>query len=162
MIGVFVNVIIAVLKCHDQSSLKKKWFILILLPYTCSSSKDVKTGSEIGYEPGGRNQRRCHGGVLLIELLTMAYSVTFLQYSGKISPGIVLPTMDWALPHQSLIFKIIYISAYSLILCKWFLNKGSVLPHHFRLCQVDINLYFMAAEVIYPKINGDIIIFLND
>jgi hypothetical protein len=55
-------------------------------------------------EPGGKNWCRGLGGMLLNGLLLMACS-TFLTEPRITSPGMAPPTMDWALPHWSLIEK---------------------------------------------------------
>ena len=55
------------------------------------------------------------GGLLLTGLLSMACLACFLIDSWTISPGMVSPTMDWALPYQLLIKKMPFRPDYSLI-----------------------------------------------
>lgn len=73
-------------------------------------------------EPGGRNCRD-HGGLLLTNLLFHVCSA--LIEPRATSPGMVPPTTGWALPHQSLIKKMPYKLAYSLILWKHSLEVPS-------------------------------------
>ena len=54
-ITVLVRVTIAVMKHHDQGNLGKKGFIQLTLPYHCSSSKEVRTGTQTWQEPAGRS-----------------------------------------------------------------------------------------------------------
>jgi hypothetical protein len=51
----------------------------------------------------------------------MAYSAFFIE-TRTTSPGIAPPTMGWALPYQTLIKKVPYRLAYSLILWRYFIN----------------------------------------
>jgi hypothetical protein len=69
-----------------------------------------------GQEPGGRSWYRGHGGMLLTGLLIMACSPCSLKEIKATSPGMAWPTMGWAILHQSLIKKMPYRFAYSLIL----------------------------------------------
>jgi hypothetical protein len=50
---VSVRVTIAVTKHHDQNNLGRKGFIRLTLPHHCSSSKESRTGTQAGQEPGG-------------------------------------------------------------------------------------------------------------
>jgi hypothetical protein len=77
-----------------------------MLPQHGSSSKEVRTGTQAVYEPGGKSWSRSHTRVLLIGLLLMACLVFFLIEPKATSPGMAPPMMDWSLPHQSLIKKI--------------------------------------------------------
>jgi uncharacterized protein (DUF305 family) len=52
---VLVRVTSAVMKHHDQSNLRRKEFIQLMIPHHSSSSKEVRTGTQAGQEPGGRN-----------------------------------------------------------------------------------------------------------
>jgi hypothetical protein len=52
---VLLRVIIAVMKYHDQSNLGMKEFIQLILPYHCSSSEEVRTGTQTEQESGGRS-----------------------------------------------------------------------------------------------------------
>jgi hypothetical protein len=52
---VLVRVIIAVMKYHDQSNFGRKEFIQLIFPYHCSSSEEVRTGTQTGQESGVRS-----------------------------------------------------------------------------------------------------------
>jgi hypothetical protein len=52
--SVLIMVTVAAVKHHDQSKLRRKGFIWLTLPYYCSSSKEVRTRTQIGQEPGVR------------------------------------------------------------------------------------------------------------
>jgi hypothetical protein len=60
----------------------------------------------------------------------MAYSAFFLLKTQTISLGMALPTVGWALPHKSLIKKIPYRLAYSLIrlLCPADIRLANTIP----------------------------------
>jgi hypothetical protein len=94
-IFILVRVSIAVTKYYDQKNkLGRKGFIQHTLPYHCSSSKEVKTGTQTGQEPG-----------------TGADAEARKDAAGPrtISLGMAPPTMaGWPLPHQSLILKMHY------------------------------------------------------
>jgi hypothetical protein len=89
--------------------------------------------------PTGRNWQ-CHGGMLLTGFLITACSGCFLIQSWTASPGMAPPTMHWALPHQSLIKKMPYRFAFSLILQGHCLGWIFLLSDDFSLCQVDIKI----------------------
>lgn len=61
-----------------RSKLTKKGFLWLILPYCCSSSKEVRTRTEIGQELGGISWHRGHEEVLLPGVLRMACSASFL------------------------------------------------------------------------------------
>ena len=96
---------VTVMKQYDQSNVGRKEFTWLLLPHHYSLLKEVRTGTLTGQEPGGRSGCRGHGGVLLTDLLTMPSSTSFLVVPGTTSSGRAPPTMNWALPHQSLMKK---------------------------------------------------------
>lgn len=50
-----VVVVVVVMKHHVYSSLGRKGFIELTLPYHCSPPKEVRAGTQVGQEPGGRN-----------------------------------------------------------------------------------------------------------
>jgi hypothetical protein len=56
-------------------------------------TKEVRTGTHTGQEPGGTNGGRSHGGMLLIGLLPLACSACFLIEPKTTSPGVEPPTM---------------------------------------------------------------------
>lgn len=56
---------------------------------------------ELEEEPGSRNWNSSHGEMLLISLLSMAYSICFLIVVWTSWPGVTLFTIRCALPHQS-------------------------------------------------------------
>jgi hypothetical protein len=68
-------------------------FIQLTLPHCCLWPKEVRTGTHIGLEPGGRSWCRGHGGVLLTGLLPLACSACFLIEPRTTSLGMAPPTM---------------------------------------------------------------------
>jgi len=98
----------AVMKHHDQKQFGKKGFLCLILPYHCSSSKEVRTGTQTGQEPEGRGWGRGHGGMLFTSLLLMDCSAWFLIDPRTTSPGTAPPRVGWALPHQSLCSRILW------------------------------------------------------
>jgi hypothetical protein len=98
-----------------KSKLGRKGFSWFTLPQHNSPSKEVRTEIQTGQEPGGRGWCRGHGGELLTDLFPMACSAFFLIELRTTNPGLAPPTMVWVLPNQSLIKKILYRLAYSLI-----------------------------------------------
>ena len=93
---VFIWVSVAVMKHHEQSNLGRKGFLWLALPQHCSSSKEVKTGTQVGQEPGGRSSCRGNEGVLLTGLFPVAYSACVLIAPRPISPEMTPPTVGWA------------------------------------------------------------------
>ena len=65
--------------------------------------KEVRAGTQTGQECEGRSWCRGHGGVLPTDLLLMVCSVCFLTEPRTTSPGMVPPTVGWALIQQPLI-----------------------------------------------------------
>ena len=131
-------------ECYDEtpwpkSKLVRKEFIWLTPPHCCSSSKEVRTGTHTGQEPGGRSWYRSHGGVLLTGLLSMACSAwwfcfvlfvclfvfvlfCFLTQDHQPRDG----AMGWALPYWLLIKKMPYRLVSRQILGRHFLNWGSL------------------------------------
>ena len=89
-------------------------------PHCCSSPNEVRTGTQTGQDPGGRDR----GRMLLTDLFSVAYSACFL-----IEPRLSAPRWhhsQWAsgaLLHWSLTKK----TPYSWISWSHFLNWGSFL-----------------------------------
>ena len=53
---VLVRVTIAVMKHQDKkSNLEREGFVSFTVSYNCSSSKALRAGTHIGWEPGARN-----------------------------------------------------------------------------------------------------------
>jgi hypothetical protein len=52
---VIVRVTAAVMKHDDQSNLERKEFILLMIPYQNSSSKEVRARTQTWQEPGGKS-----------------------------------------------------------------------------------------------------------
>ena len=119
-------------------------FIWLALPYHCSSSKEVRTGTHTGQEPGGRSWYRGHGGLLFSGLLPRACLPACLENLEPQSQGWPHPhqSMGWALPlpHQSLIKKVLYRLVCSPVFWRHFLNRGSILSTGSSLCQMDRTL----------------------
>ena len=92
--------------------------------HCCSSLEEVRTGTQIEQDPGGRNWHRSHGGWASGDpayWLAFHGLLSLLSYRTQpASPGMAPPTMGWALPHQSQIGKM----PYSWISWRHFLNLG--------------------------------------
>ena len=101
-----------------------------------------KSGRELKQvrKPGVRSWCRGHEGVLLIGLLFTACSACFLVKPRATILGVLSLIIVWALPYQSLIKKMSYSLAYSLILWRHFLSGISLVSDDASLCQVDIKL----------------------
>lgn len=78
---------------------------------------DGKLGQEL--KAGAQGTGR--GGLLLIDLLLMAFSACFLLELRTTCPGVEPPTVSWALPYQLLIEKMLHRLAYCRILWRCFL-----------------------------------------
>lgn len=83
-----VLVLIVVMKHHDQSILTSTGFISLMPPHHSSSSKEIRTGIQIGQNLGIRSKCRGHGGLLLAGLLSW-----FTQSFFLIEPG--PPSQRW-------------------------------------------------------------------
>ena len=117
--------------CYDQTSkFGRKGFTLL---NSCSSLKEIRTGTHTGQEAGGRSWCRGHGGVLLTGLLPVACSTCFLIEPRTTRAGMTPPTMGWALPHWSVIEKM----PHSWVSWKHFLNWGPFLSDDSSLGQDD-------------------------
>jgi hypothetical protein len=55
MPAVLVKISIVVIKHHDQSNWRRKGFIWLTLPQHCSSSKEVRIGTQARQDPGNKN-----------------------------------------------------------------------------------------------------------
>jgi hypothetical protein len=53
--SVLVNITIALMKLHDQRNLRRKGFICLTSLYHSSSSKEVRTETQVKQKPGGRS-----------------------------------------------------------------------------------------------------------
>jgi hypothetical protein len=82
-----------------KGSLGRKGCISLPVIYKISSSKTVRAETQTGQEPGDCGWCRSHGEVLLTSLLPTVCCACFF-----IEPR---TTMGWALPHQSLIKKML-------------------------------------------------------
>lgn len=69
----------------------------------CSSSKEVRAGTQTGQEHGSRSWPRGHGEALLTGSLLIACSVCFHKEPRTASQGMAPPTRGCDLTHQSLI-----------------------------------------------------------
>ena len=70
-----------------KNKLGWKWFIQRILPHCSSSSKQDRTATQTGQDPGGRSWCRDQGGVLLTGLLLLICSACFLIESGPTPQG---------------------------------------------------------------------------
>ena len=105
------------MKHHDQSNPGRKGFIWLMLPHHGRKSRPNRAGAW-RQELMQRPWRGAAYWLALYDLLSL------LSYrTQNHSPGVATPTMGWALPHQSLVKKIHYRSAYSQILWRHFLNS---------------------------------------
>jgi len=79
------------MKHCDQSKLRRKAFIWLTLPYYCSSSKEVRTGTHTGQEPeAGADAEAMEGCCLLACSLWIAQPwLLFIDYQ----PRMASPTM---------------------------------------------------------------------
>jgi hypothetical protein len=93
-------------KNNDPRNLGRKGLIWFMLPHCGPLLKDVRAGTQPGKEPGGRNQYRSHGVVLLTGLLLLACSA-FLNNEEPATQTLP-PTNGWALSYQLLIKKMPY------------------------------------------------------
>lgn len=103
-ICVFVKVTIAVKKHCQQKDLGKERFYLPYIPYHCSSSMAVMTGTQEKTVQKLGDKFKCtgHGGV---KLAPHGLFVCFLIDFKTTSPEMASPIIVWPLPHQSLIEK---------------------------------------------------------
>ena len=114
----------------NKSNSGKKGYLACILSYHCSSSKELGAGTwrqELMQRPWR---------VLLTALLHMTWLSCFLTEPRTSSPGMAPPTIDQAVPHQSLMF---YRLACSGVLWRHFLSWGSLLSDDSSLFQVNIN-----------------------
>lgn len=74
-----------------RSNLGKKGFNSFTLPHRSSSSKEIKAGTQVRQEPGGRNWCRSRGGVLLPVMLPMVYPACFILAPMTTNPVVALP-----------------------------------------------------------------------
>lgn len=100
-----------------QCNLGREWFIFLTLPYNCSSQKSVRSGSKIGQQLEGRSW--C-GGLMLTGLLSKHFSPYFLMKLRTTTPGVEPLKMGWTHLHQTLISKMPYRFAHSLISLTFF------------------------------------------
>ena len=100
---------VTVKRHHDQNKLGRKRFIWRILPQQCPPLKEIRTETHWGWNLEAGADAEAMEGLFLIEPRTT-------------SPGIAPPPVGWALPRQSLIKKMPYRLAYSLILLKHFLS----------------------------------------
>lgn len=81
-----------------------------------------------------------HGGVQLIGLLLIACSACFLRAISTASPGMVPPSMGWAIPHQSVLKEIFHKLGDRAVRWGHILSWCPCSMNDSRLCQVDIKL----------------------
>jgi hypothetical protein len=110
-----LRVTIAVMKHHIQKHIveDRVYFIHSSLSLTVHHQKQWV------HEPGGRKWFSDCGGVLLTSLSSTVFSAWFTETRTS-SPGATPCMMSWVLSHQSLIRKMPYGLAYSLILWRPF------------------------------------------
>jgi hypothetical protein len=103
---------------YDEINLGGRGVIWLIL----SSSKEVRTGTQI--EQGPENKRCCrgHGGVLFTGWLPMDCLVCFLTESRTSMSEKITLTIGWVFSNLLRIKKMPYRFDYSLILWRHFLN----------------------------------------
>jgi len=77
--------------------LKKNRFIQLTLPHCCSSPKEVRSGTQAGQEAGA-DAEAMEGCYYWFASPEMLFSACFLIEPKTTSPGMIPPTMGWALP----------------------------------------------------------------
>lgn len=94
---ILVWAIISVMEHHDQNKFGRKGIICLIVSYHHLDKVRMVTHG------GTQRQEWCriYGGMLFTDLLPLACSVCFLIESRTTSPGVVPPTVDWTLSHQS-------------------------------------------------------------
>lgn len=125
------------IKCDEQKQLeeKKVYSTLYLVVHNLWKSGQEPPGKQ---EPGGRNGSGDHGRVLLSDLFFMACSVCFFLPSQMTSPGVVLPTGIWVLPHQSPMEKIHLSLAHKPISVGFCQLRFCFFSNDSSWCQVDL------------------------
>ena len=135
-LSVSVRVSIAALKHHDQEARcgGKSLLGLVTLQHCRSSLKKVRTEIQSSQDHENRSWWRDQKENLhacLPPIHNLLSPPSYRTQDGQ--PGMVPPTIHWALPHWSLNEKM----PYSWISWRHFLNWGSVLSDDSNLCQVD-------------------------
>ena len=134
LLSVLVRVSITATKNRDQeANWGRKGFIDLTLPY-CRSGWESSPAGTWGQELMHRPWR----GVAYW-LAPHGCSACFLIEPRTTSPGMTVPTMGWALPHQSLIRKCPICLPSACILWSHFLSWGSRLSDDSSLCHVGID-----------------------
>jgi hypothetical protein len=130
-----VRVTGAVMKHYGQSKLGRKGFIWLTVPYHCSASKEVRAGTQ-----QGRSWCRGHAGGAAYWRDSHSLIHCSLMEPRTISPGMAPPTVDWALPNQSVIKKMSRRLASSLIFHRSIFSVENLSSDDSNLCQTDTKL----------------------
>lgn len=114
---------------HVESNTGRKRFIWLTLPLGSQGRNSNRTGT--WRQEVKQNQR-----ITTAWLLSLTHSACFLIQPWTSCPGVALPKMVRALPHQSLMEKIPHKLADRV---KDFLSRGSLFPDDAHLCQFGKN-----------------------
>ena len=131
---VLVRVSIPAQTSWPRSKLGRKGFILLTLPHSCSSQKEVRTGTQAGQE-SGPDAEAMEGCSLLTCFFWLAQLALLLkQY-------IRIPAHSWKYPQapppwSSLIEKMLH----SWMSWRHFPSWNSFLCDNFSLCQIDTTI----------------------
>jgi hypothetical protein len=125
---------------HDQNQAKEE---RVYLAYTSTSivhhwRKSGQEHTQGRNLEAGADAEAMEGCCLLAGLFSMTYSACFLIEPRTTNLRVALSSMDWALWHQSLIRKLSYRLACSLVLWSCFLNWDSHLSND--LSQLNVKL----------------------
>lgn len=116
-------------------------FIWLTLPYiTVHHQRTLRQELRHGRNQEAGAKAKAIVGAASTGLLLLACLTCFLIGLSTTSPGMGPPKMDWALPHQSLIKKASYRSAYNLVLRRYILNWSDFLLDDLNFCQFGIKL----------------------
>ena len=108
LVDVVHNIAIGVIKNHDQRNLG-----LFVLQLHINLHHQKKSGQELKQS---REMSRSNGRCCLLACSSWVAQCAFLIEPRITGPVMAPPTMGWALPRQSLIKKMFYSFAYSLVL----------------------------------------------
>lgn len=79
--------------------------VVVVVVSHFTTYKSIAEGENSGQEPEDRNWSRSLRGMLLTDLLLVAFSACFLTQLRTACLGLALPAVSWTLPNQSPIKK---------------------------------------------------------